>query len=210
MYQIPCSHLPYLGTPWDTYRAYSQSFDRESLQYSIEQANSRLQLQIANQTANTLASGNIAGIPGIAMNAISSAVGQQMSNNAARFNQDLMERRIQAQPATVYNTGYGISYIRNLLERSEGFALMEPDNLSTTIYNNYIQAYGYQVEGYQELTIGTGFYQGTLTEKNYTVAKQTYNYTSEATDIQFTGLIFDRINEAFQRGIRFIEIEGLS
>lgn len=209
VYQIPCSHLPYLGTPWDTYRAYSQSFDRESLQYSIEQANSRLQIQVASQAANTLASGNITGLTGVAMNAVTAAAGQRMSNNAARFNQNLMERRIQAQPATVYNTGYGLSYIRNLLERSEGFVLMEPKNLTNTIYNNFIQAYGYQVEGYQELTIGIGFYQGTLTEKNYTAVEQTYNYTSTATDIQFTGLIFDRINEAFQRGIRFINVEGL-
>lgn len=184
--QIPCSHLPYLSSAWTQYKAYSQSFDREAMQYSIDQANTRLMADAAIKAGTGVVSG-ISGIAGIAAQAFDLA----MSNDAMRFSQNLKERRIQSQPSTVYNTAYGISYIRNLIEHPQAIVISMPANLTSTIYNNYISDYGYAVEGRATITLGQRFTQGTM-------------FSDPSLGI--TGEILNRMNEELRNGIKTVVI----
>lgn len=194
-YQMPTSHLPYLGSAWDSYKAYSQAFDRQSLEYSITSARDALNVQTNASVANgiigavgNVLSGNIGGalqsVAGQAVGVATSYKQQEISDKSARFNQDLTERRIQAQPATIYSTAYGITYVIDCLKRLPGFTVYMPVGLTDTIFNDYIARYGYSVEGKATLSIKNGFYQGQL--------------LATASD---SGGEFDRLNDVFMSGI---------
>lgn len=141
---LPCSHLPYIGTAWNEYRAFSQVFDREQMYYSVAQT--------AINTGAGLASGNAF--------AVGNAIGTVGNIAGSVYSQNLKERRLQAQPARGYALGYGISYITKLLEHPHAIVIETPANLTNTIYNNYVSDYGYAVEGRQTLTITNGYYEG--------------------------------------------------
>lgn len=200
VFQMPGSRLPFLGNAWTSYKAYSKALDRESMHYSIEQANQRTQLQVATQIAGNALSGDARGLANIGLNAVSTAVGQRMSNEASLYNQQLNERRVQAQPATVYSTGDGYSYIQNIMKRAECFAISMPAWLTEEIYNTYINRYGYSVEGYQALTLESGYYEGMLSRNTTADAVTTSKY--------ITGTLYDRLNNTFKNGVRIITIEG--
>lgn len=142
---LPCSHLPYIGTEWNEYKAFSQSFDREQMYYSVAQT--------AVNTGIGLASGNSF--------AIGNALGTVGNIAGTVYSQGLKERRLQAQPARGYSLAYGTSYIRNLLEHPYAIVIETPANLTDAIYNNYIADYGYEVEGRATITLGAGYTRGT-------------------------------------------------
>lgn len=198
--QVPCGHLPYAGTGWDTYKAYSQAFDRESMQYSIDAARESLNVQTNAQVANaglsvvgSLLKGDIGGVlstvAGTGISVATSYRMQDISDRQTRFAQDLTERRIQAQPATAYAVGYGLSYILNSLRSPLCLAVSMPAGLTSSIYSNFVSRYGYSVEGFDTLTVGTGFYQGNL-------------MPSET----MCGGEFDRLNETLNSGVYLVEI----
>lgn len=194
-FQMPTAHLPYIGSSWDSYKAYSQAYDRQSLEYNISSARDALNVQTNASIANgiigavgNVLSGNIGGaLQSITGQAISTATAyrqQEISDKSARFNQDLTERRIQAQPATVYSTAYGITYVIECLNRIPGFRVYMPVGLTDTIFDDYINRYGYSVEGKATLSITEGFFQGQIlpTAGN-------------------SGGEFDRLNDVFMSGI---------
>lgn len=141
---LPCAHLPYIGTEWNEYKAFSQAFDREQMYYSVAQTAVNAGVGIAS--GNEFAIGNAIGTVGNIANTI--------------YSQNLKERRLQAQPARGYALAYGISYITKTLEHPYAIVIETPANLTTEIYNRYIKDYGYAVEGYQSLTVTTGYYEG--------------------------------------------------
>lgn len=174
MFHMPTMHLPYIGSAWDTYVAYSQAYDREALETGISYARDALNVQTNAAIANGLigavgkiASGDIggavSGLLGTGISTVTSYRLQDISDSQARFTQDLTERRIQAQPATGYSAAYGITYIKNALSRLPGITVYMPAGLTEEIFNTYIGRFGYSVEGYSELTLTEGYYQGRLT-----------------------------------------------
>lgn len=209
VYRMPCTHLPYIGTQWSTYQAYSQSFDRESMNYSIQTADTTLNVQTNAQIANAA----ISAAAGAAASATFFGAGQGMTllasaaqtavnvstnyrlnelqDDSTRFNQSLSERRIQAQPATVYSNGYGLNYIFNCLRIGEGIVIKTPCDLTDDIYNAYISNFGYSNEGEYSMTVQEGFYQGSV-----------YSTT------ELTGPRFDELIKAFNNGFHIISMEG--
>lgn len=198
--QIPCGHLPYAGSSWDTYKAYSQAFDRESLQYSIDAARESLNVQTNAQVANaglsvigSLLKGDIGGavstVAGTGISVATSYKMQDISDRQSRFAQDLTERRLQAQPATAYAVGYGLAFILNSLRSPLCLVVSLPAGLTSSIYSDFVSRFGYSVEGFDTLTIGTGFYQGNL-------------MPSET----MCGGEFDRLNETLNTGVYLVKI----
>lgn len=198
--QVPCGHLPYTGSQWDNYKAYSQAFDRESMQYSIDSARESLNIQTNAQITNAALSAVGSALKGDIGGVLSTAAGtgisvatsyrmQDISDRQSRFAQDLTERRIQAQPATAYSVGYGLSYILNCTKTPLCLAVSMPAGLTSSIYSNFVSRYGYSVEGFDALTVGTGFYQGNL-------------MPSET----MCGGEFDRLNEVLNTGVYLVEI----
>lgn len=198
--QMPTTHIPYIGSAWDTYRAYSLAYDREAMEFSINNARESLNVQTNANVANgvigaigNVLSGDIGGaVSGLLGSGIQTTTAyrqQDIADKATRFDQDLTERRIQAQPASAYGTSYGLSYIWNCLKQIPGIVKSKPAGLTDEIYNDYVTRYGYSVEGKASLTVQTGFYRGQL--------------VTSATN---SGGEFDRLNEVFMNGLHITEV----
>lgn len=52
MFTIPGTHIPYMGSAWDSYRAYSMSYDREAMQFTIDQARNAMIANAADAAIN--------------------------------------------------------------------------------------------------------------------------------------------------------------
>lgn len=194
VFQIPGAHIPYVGSSWDTYKAYSMSFDRESMEFGIEQAKQDRDLAIATAAVGTvanLATGNVGGAINSAAGGVTAYYQQAKEEKATRFNQDLSERRVQAQPGTGYNVNYGLSFIWNEQSTPVSLAILMPNGVTEDIFNEYIEDFGYPNEGEYEQTMQYGFYQGTV-------------YTSPT----LTGPRFDGLINSFNAGIRLISPAG--
>lgn len=202
VYSLAEPHIPYLADEWSSYRAYSMSFDRQSMEKSIDYAHEQLDTQTKAQVANTaistvgsLLSGNIAGaVTGIANTAISAATNyrmQDISDNQARFQQNLSERRIQTQPASAYNISYGIGQLITVTEYPISVAVLMPKGFTQSLMDTYIENFGYSNEGEYAMTIQEGFYQGTI-------------YSSST----WTGIQFDALVTALHKGIHIIGLDG--
>lgn len=210
-FTIPCTHIPYIGNQWDNYRAYSMSYDREAMEFSLNQAKENLIFNSYMSMANA-ASGAIIGFAGAAvtggstlpasLNAMSSvqsagmgiisnifAYGQQ--KEAAQFNQQLTERKTQTQPGNAYGASYGLFNLAIDIETPMSIGISLPIGLTEDVFNEFIEDFGYANEGAKELDITYGFYQGTI-----------------RTSPTLTGPRLASLINAFNAGIRLIPAGG--
>ena len=204
---INSAKLPYLGSQWETYRAYSLDTDRKALEFAQAQYDKQFQMNMASAVFNGVvgaglgaASGGSAGaigagvgaIGGLASGVASGILGKEMNDMKLRQDQQLTEMRLRASPATTFNTAYGTNQL-NLMERfGGGIYIAMPANLSNDEFINYIDEFGYPTEGVQTLTIGAGYYKGrVLAQQNNKV---------------FSGIRFERLQEEFNNGLKFVII----
>ena len=204
---INSAKLPYLGSQWETYRAYSLDTDRKALEFAQEQYDKQFQMNMASAVFNGVvgaglgaASGGSAGaigagvgaVGGLASGVASGILGKEMNDMKLRQDQQLTEMRLRASPATTYNTAYGLNQL-DLMERfGGGIYIAMPANLSNDEFVKYIDEFGYPTEGVQTLTIGTGYYKGRiLAQQNNKV---------------FSGIRFERLQEEFNNGLKFVII----
>lgn len=205
---INSAKLPYLGSQWETYRAYSLDTDRKALEFAQAQYDKQFQMNMASAVFNGVvgaglgaASGGSAGaigagvgaVGGLASGIASGILGKEMNDMKLRQDQQLTEMRLRANPATTYNTAYGVNQL-NLMERfGGGIYIAMPANLSNDEFIRYIDEFGYPTEGVQTLMITSGYYKGRI------LAKQTAEKT-------FSGIKFERLQEEFNNGLKFVII----
>ena len=204
---INSAKLPYLGSQWETYRAYSLDTDRKALEFAQAQYDKQFQMNMASAVFNGVvgaglgaASGGSAGAVGAGVGAIgglasgiaSGILGKEMNDMKLRQDQQLTEMRLRASPATTYNTAYGTNQL-NLMERfGGGIYIAMPANLSNDEFVKYIDEFGYPTEGVQTLTMAAGYYKGrVLAQQNNKV---------------FSGIKFERLQEEFNNGLKFVII----
>lgn len=195
VYQIPNTHLPYVGSAWDTYKAYSMSYDREAMEFGIDQANRQMQASLVSQGIGmvaSVASGNVAGMVSSAAGMATTYKNAQMAEQATRFNQDLSERRVQAQPGNGYNVNYGLAFLINEITSPICVIISMPTGITDTIFSEFVRDFGYSNEGEYEQTITYGFYQGTV-------------YSTPT----LTGPRYNELINAFNRGIRLVNPSGV-
>ena len=204
---INSGKLPYIGSQWETYRAYSLDTDRKALEFAQAQYDKQFQMNMASAVFNGVvgaglgaASGGSAGaigagvgaVGGLASGIASGILGKEMNDMKLRQDQQLTEMRLRASPATTYNTAYGTNQL-NLMERfGGGIYIAMPANLSNDEFIRYVDEFGYPTEGVQTLTIGAGYYKGrVLAQQNNKV---------------FSGIKFERLQEEFNNGLKFVII----
>ena len=204
---INSAKLPYLGSQWETYRTYSLDTDRKALEFAQEQYDKQFQMNMASAVFNGVvgaglgaASGGSAGaigagvgaIGGLASGVASGILGKEMNDMKLRQDQQLTEMRLRASPATTFNTAYGLNQL-DLMERfGGGIYISMPANLSNNDFIKYIDEFGYPTEGVQILTITAGYYKGrVLAQQNNKV---------------FSGIKFERLQEEFNNGLKFVII----
>lgn len=203
--RIPEGKLPYIGSNWDTYKAYRMDTDRLIMENSIEAAKFNRETQQITGTVNGIISGvqtgimtgliggNVAG----AVTGIAAGVGStmtslwsadrayQLERRQAEFQNDLSRRQAVAAPETQYSTGYGTIYAEQNINTPVKIALMMPYDISTSYYDSWTAENGYPAEGIFDVTATTGFYQGKL-------------ISGEG------GMWYDRCNEVFMKGFKFV------
>lgn len=225
IFQINDTHLPYIGSQWDNYRAYSMSADREAMQFGIDQSKNQAIANIADAAISTVvgvftggasfAAGSAvraaSGANAATMNAANVAYQQQQMGTvsqgakgiigsiygytqiekSANFNQELTERRVQAQPSNGYNINYGLGYVINTNETPIGLVISLPVGITEATFNEFIENFGYANEGEYEMPMNYGFYQGTI-------------YTTPT----MTGPRLVELINAMNAGIRMIKPSG--
>ena len=204
---INSAKLPYLGSQWETYRAYSLDTDRKALEFAQAQYDKQFQMNMASAVFNGVvgaglgaASGGSAGaigagvgaIGGLASGIASGVLGKEMNDMKLRQDQQLTEMRLRASPATTFNTAYGLNQL-DLMERfGGGIYIAMPANLSNDEFIRYVDEFGYPTEGIQTLTMTAGYYKGrVLAQQNNKV---------------FSGIKFERLQEEFNNGLKFVII----
>ncbi len=201
---IPEGHVPWSGTSWAEYRAYSMAYDRQAMNNSINFSNERVAVGLAQSAASTIQSaamgfiggdmtGGVAGIVGGATSYAISAWATQkesdISTREAQATQKLAERRVAGQPATPYNAGYGLIYCQQCQRTPASIWVEMPANLTESVDQDYTTCYGFPAEGLRSITVQEGYIKGRIYDNGVT-----------------RGPRFDRMNEALQNGILFKEI----
>lgn len=201
---IPEGHLPWNGTSWEEYRAYSLAYDRQALSNSIQYANQRVAVGIAQNAASSVQSAAMGFIGGDPVGAVAGAVGgaasfaistwatnqeNLISQRESTATQLLAERRAAGQPSTPYNSGYGLAYCFKSYFTPCAVWVEIPANLTSSIDDDYTACFGFPAEGLRSVTFGEGYYKGML----YATSK-------------LKGPRFDKLNQTLQNGFRFKEV----
>lgn len=200
-YTLQEGHLPFIGSAWEEYVAYSLSYDRQAMEQSISFANERMALGIAQSGANAitagvtgaLASGPIGLVSGIASFAVgtaSSVMERDISEREARQTQALSERRVQGQAGTPYNAAYGLIYNSYYFRHPPCLQVDMPSGLTSAVDAAYTDLHGFPAEGGRTTTIKEGTIQGRIF----------------ASDTVRVGPWFDELNYNLTNGIRFVSV----
>ena len=200
-YTLPEGHLPFVGSQWAEYVAYSMAYDRQSMEQSISYANERLIADIAQGAAGAVqgaalgaisGSGPLAigtGLASFGLSTAGSLIERSISEREARDTQALAERRVQGQAGTPYNTAYGLIYNIYYHRHPACIQLDMPSGLTALIDMTYTSRHGYPAEGVRTITMCEGYIQGRV----FPVGN-------------LTGPILDKANEELSNGITFKEI----
>ena len=198
-FTIQEGHLPYVGSAWAEYVAYSLSYDRQAMENSIYYANQRMTADLLTGAAGAIqgagvamigGSGPLAAITGIANFGLSAAgtmIERSISERQARDEQALAERRVQGQAGTAYSAAYGVIYCLMNLRHPALIEVDMPSNLTQALDEAYCDLHGYPAEGRQVVSAVAGYWKGRiLTETNID-----------------KGPWFDELNRCFSNGIKF-------
>ena len=196
-YVMPCGKIPWVGTQWDTYKAYSMDTDRKSIEFAQAQYDKQFQSDMANAAFNGVLGAGVAGMSGnvtaaavggltsLASGVVSGYLGREMNNMKLAQDQELTEMRIKASPAIAYSTSYGLNQIKLMEMYGGGIYVLIPYDVDTDYHANYVTEFGYPTEGVQTLTIKAGYYKGRI-----------------LTTDDMTGVIFNRLQEEFNNGLK--------
>ena len=201
-YTIQEGHLPYVGSAWAEYVAYSMSYDRQAMENSIAYANDRMWADLATGAAGAIqgaavsaisGSGPLAVLSGLSsfgLGAAGSMIERNISERQARDEQALAERRVQGQAGTAYASAYGVIYCLMNLRHPAIIEVNMPAGLTDSVDLAYTNVHGFPAEGVRTITIKQGFIQGRIF----------------ADDALRSGPWFDLMNEKLSNGIRFISV----
>ena len=201
-YTIQEGHLPYVGSAWAEYVAYSMSYDRQAMENSIAYANDRMWADLATGAAGAIqgaavsaisGSGPLAVLSGLSsfgLGAAGSMIERNISERQARDEQALAERRVQGQAGTAYASAYGVIYCLMNLRHPAIIEVNMPAGLTASIDSAYTDVHGFPAEGVRTITIKQGFIQGRIF----------------ADDTLRLGPWYDLMNEKLSNGIRFVSV----
>ncbi len=201
-YTIQEGHLPYVGSSWAEYIAYSMSYDRQAMENSIAYANQRMWADLATGAAGAIQGAAVSAISGsgplailsglssFGLGAAGSMIERDISERQARDEQDLAERRVQGQAGTAYSSAYGVIYCLMNLRHPALIEVDMPEGLTESIDGAYTSVHGFPAEGRRSVSLKSGFYQGRIF----------------AADTIRMGPWFDELNSKLSNGIRFVSV----
>ena len=201
-YTIQEGHLPYVGSAWAEYVAYSLSYDRQAMENSIDYANQRMTADLLTGAAGAVQGAGLAALGGsgplaiatglmnFGLGAAGTMIERSISERQARDEQALAERRVQGQAGTAYASAYGVIYCLMNLRHPAIIEINMPAGLTVSIDSAYTDVHGFPAEGVRTITIKQGFIQGRIF----------------ADDALRLGPWYDLMNEKLSNGIRFVSV----
>lgn len=229
---VPCTtlitteaHLPFTGSQWDSYRAYAMSYDREAMEFSIDQAKRQAMTNVIDATISTATGLATAGASYAAQNAVRVAAGANTAQmNAAEVSYGQQRSFIQSQGTqgifgsiTAYITAEkSARFTQNLTERR---TQAQPGNAYSTQYGlSYIMNQldtptcvivsmvpGLTDDIFNEFIENFGY----ANEGEYTQTMQYGYYQGTVfTSPTMTGPRFDSLINFFNAGVRLIPPTG--
>lgn len=157
-------HLPYIGTSWETYKAYSQQGDREAMISNIGFGMANTVISSAAGAGMGLAVGSTTGSM-IAMQSGAQAGSGAIGIAQTVYNQKLKERNIRRQPPQAISSGYGIHQIINGLQNPPGITMYRPKTFEKNKLDYFIAHHGYPAVGTYPITFdaeSSGYYEGAI------------------------------------------------
>ena len=201
-YTIQEGHLPYVGSAWAEYVAYSLSYDRQAMENSIDYANQRMTADLLTGAAGAVQGAGLAALGGsgplavatglmnFGLGAAGTMIERSISERQARDEQALAERRVQGQAGTAYASAYGVIYCLMNLRHPAIIEVNMPAGLTDSVDLAYTNVHGFPAEGVRTITMKQGFIQGRIF----------------ADDALRLGPWYDLINEKLSNGIRFVSV----
>ena len=201
-YTIQEGHLPYVGSAWAEYVAYSLSYDRQAMENSIDYANQRMTADLLTGAAGAVQGAGLAALGGsgplaiatglmnFGLGAAGTMIERSISERQARDEQALAERRVQGQAGTAYASAYGVIYCLMNLRHPAIIEVNLPAGLTDSVDLTYTNVHGFPAEGVRTITIKQGFIQGRIF----------------ADDALRLGPWYDLMNEKLSNGIRFVSV----
>ena len=201
-FTIQEGHLPYVGSAWAEYVAYSLSYDRQAMENSIDYANQRMTADLLTGAAGAVQGAGLAALGGsgplaiatglmnFGLGAAGTMIERSISERQARDEQALSERRVQGQAGTAYASAYGVIYCLMNLRHPAIIEINMPAGLTVSVDSAYTDVHGFPAEGARTITIKQGFIQGRI-------------FADSAMRL---GPWFDMMNEKISNGIRFISV----
>lgn len=202
-------HLPWVGSTWEEYQAYSMDTDRQAVMNAKNMLDEKQRIDMINAGIGTIGSVGQGAMSGFAAGGyLGAAVGggmaignlplayfrSEMDKGLAMkrldMDQALTEKRMKDAPGHAYGTSYGLYYCeQQALNGGAQIMLMMPANLDQTAWEDHTDKFGFPAQGVSEQTVKGGFYQGRIYESN-----------------DLTGPRMDRLNREFAEGVRFIDL----
>lgn len=189
-YTIPGGHLPYVGTAWQDYISLSMNFDRQMTAMQNQQVRAETELQkqqewvnsvtsIANTGAMVALGGVMAGFKKLATGATTAGAGgagiittaltnqftDRNSDLSIQYNneaQKLKEQNMKEQSASVYSSGYGLSYVIVSMDHGMRVEVWRMKDYTDAQIEKYHETFGYPGNGFATLTVGEGYYKGCI------------------------------------------------
>lgn len=201
--------MPYFENTWDTYRAYQMDSDRMAMINAIEYARQQAEIDVVTGVMNTAINAASTGVmtgaitsskrAGVGVGILSQVAGtavslyasdrqRQLSEMKAENDFLLSQKRAIQQPQTAYNTAYGQIYCKLNEINPLCVTVSLPDHMNADYYTNWCNDMGFPAEGVSSESIRTGFYQGKILSNSVTR----------------TGMYWDRCNEIFMIGFKFV------
>lgn len=204
---VPEGKLPYNSDTWDTYKAYQMDTDRTAMQNSIIFSEHQSETDrimnltgaIAGGAQTGIMTGIMAGNPMAAVAGVPFGIIDAVANNwqrerslelskmQAQADFDLSQKRAVNQPQSSFNAGYGMIYCALNALRPMKLCYWNYKNMTDDKLDDYFFMFGYPAEGTFDIEgATTGYYKGMLVA---------------ATG---AGQFYDRTNEIFMNGFRFV------
>lgn len=172
---IPEGKLPWRSDSFAQYQAYSMQFDRAIMESQIRAAKEGMVAGLAESAINGVITGALVGVAGgpagVAAGVATGLVGaastvynQRLSEEQARREQQIAERRAYAQPDSYINSAYGLNYATLCyINRELSLNYLKPANYTASMDASYHLQYGYNAGGTTNIyPISKGYWQGLL------------------------------------------------
>lgn len=203
-------HLPWVGSAWETYRAYSLDSDRQAVANAKQIADEEQRIGLVNAGMNAIGTGGFTGsnigqsaglkasVAGAAavgavsfgLDWLQSEMSKQLTFRKLDMDQALTEKRMREASGTPFATAYGLIYCEYMIFGGAQIMLSMPKNIDESYYNDYTDHYGFPAQGVTSQTIQSGYWQGRLPE----------------TDNDMTGPKMERLNRTFLDGLRIVTV----